>query len=146
MENAINPNDIAFIDVLKDASATAIYGSRGANGVVIISTKKGEEGKGKISFSSNFGIQQPTGMPVLLNASQYAALSNDMLRNAGMLPNPNWSDYESLGMGTDWIGELIAPAPMQNYSLSYSGGSQTNDYYVSGGYFDQKGLVRKCWI
>ena len=140
--NAINPNDIAFIDVLKDASATAIYGSRGANGVVIISTKKGEEGKGKISFSSNFGIQQPTGMPVLLNASQYAALSNDMLRNAGMLPNPNWSDYESLGMGTDWIGELIAPAPMQNYSLSYSGGSQTNDYYVSGGYFDQKGLVR----
>lgn len=140
--NALNPNDIETVDVLKDASATAIYGARGANGVVIISTKRGKAGKGQLSLSANYAVQEATGMPKLLNASQYAALSNEMLSNAGMTTNPAWTDPSSLGKGTDWMDALIGSAPMQNYSLSYSGGSDKNTYYVSGSFFDQEGLVR----
>lgn len=143
--NALNMNDIETVDVLKDASATAIYGARGANGVVIISTKKGKAGKGQISLSVNLASQEATGMPKLLNAAQYAALSNDMLTNASssaLSPNPAWSDPASLGAGTDWMNELISSAPMQNYTVSYSGGTENSNYYVSGGVFDQQGLVR----
>ena len=140
--NALNMNDIATVDILKDASATAIYGARGANGVVIITTKRGTEGKGVISFSANYAIQQATGMPDLLDAAQYATLNNEMLQNAGMTTNPLWSDPTTLGKGTDWMKELISSAAMQNYTVSYSGGSEKNNYYVSAGVFDQQGLVR----
>lgn len=140
--NALNPNDIETVDVLKDASATAIYGARGANGVIMITTKRGKKGESNISFSSNYSIQEAIGMPTLLNASQYVQLNNEMLQNAGMATNPAWADPSSLGKGTDWMGELIDLAPMQNYSLSYSGGSENSTYYVSGSVFDQEGLIR----
>lgn len=140
--NALNPNDIETVDVLKDASATAIYGARGANGVVMITTKRGKKGESNISFSSNYSIQEAIGMPTLLNASQYVQLNNEMLQNAGMATNPAWADPSSLSKGTDWMGELIDLAPMQNYSLSYSGGSENSTYYVSGSVFDQEGLIR----
>jgi TonB-linked SusC/RagA family outer membrane protein len=140
--NALNVNDIETVDVLKDASATAIYGARGANGVVMITTKRGKEGKGTFSLSANYAIQQATGMPKLLNAAQYAALSNEMLQQAGMNVNPAWKDPQKLGKGTNWMNLLIGDAPMQNYSLSYSGGSKNANYYVSGSVFDQEGLVR----
>ena len=88
--NSINMADVERVDVLKDASATAIYGSRGANGVVMVTTRKGESGKGKLSFSANWAVQNVTNQPEMLNASQYAAYSNDMLSAAGQTTNPLW--------------------------------------------------------
>lgn len=101
--NAINMADVDRVDVLKDASATAIYGSRGANGVVMITTRRGESGKGKLSFSGNWAIQQITNQPEMLNAQQYAAYSNDMLSAAGQATNPLWTDPNSLTQSTDWL-------------------------------------------
>lgn len=140
--NALNMNDVETVDVLKDASATAIYGSRGANGVVIISTKKGKSDQNSLSLSANYGIQEATSVPDLLNASEFAALHNEIMANAGMAQNPAWADPSSLGKGTDWLGELLGTAVIQNYSLSYSGGSEKSRYYVSGSVLDQDGIVR----
>lgn len=140
--NAINTADVERIDVLKDASATAIYGSRGANGVVMVTTKKGKEGKGRLAFATNMSFQNATKTPSLLNAAEYAALSNDMMANAGQQTNPDWADPAKLGKGTDWVDELLRTGYMQQYTLSYSGGSDKAHYYVSGGYLTQTGIVR----
>lgn len=139
--NTLNMADVERLDVLKDASATAIYGSRGANGVVMITTKKGKDGKGKLALSANLAIQNATKLPKLLNASQYAALSNDMMNNAGYNANPAWADPSSLGKGTDWVDELFRTGYMQNYTVSYSGGNDKSHYYVSGGFLNQSGIV-----
>lgn len=139
--NQLNMDDVENIQILKDASATAIYGSRGANGVVIVTTKKGTKGKGQINFSAYYGIQEATSLIDMLDASQFAAMHNEMMENAGMVKNPAYGDPESLGKGTDWLGALFSTAPMQNYSLSYSGGTDKNTYYVSANYFDQEGIV-----
>jgi len=140
--NALNAADIETVDILKDASATAIYGARGANGVVMVTTKKGKEGKGQFSVLSRFGVQEVTDVPKMLNASQYAALNNDMLSNAGMTTNPAWSDPTTLGKGTDWLGALFETANMQNHSLSFAGGNDKYHFYFSLGLFDQQGVVR----
>ena len=140
--NAINTADVERIDVLKDASATAIYGSRGANGVVMVTTKKGKEGKGRLAFATNVSFQNATKIPSLLNAAEYAALSNDMMANAGQQTNPDWASPAKLGKGTDWVDELLRTGYMQQYTLSYSGGSDKAHYYVSGGYLTQTGIVR----
>lgn len=139
--NALNQNDIESIDVLKDASATAIYGSRGANGVVMVTTKKGKAGEGKISVAANFSVQQKTSTPKLLNASQFASMHNEMMANAGKAQNPAFADPLSLGRGTDWLDTMFRTANMQNYSVSYSGGNEKSNYYVSGGVLDQEGIV-----
>lgn len=139
--NALNQNDIESVDVLKDASATAIYGSRGANGVVMVTTKKGKAGEGKISVAANFSVQQKTSTPKLLNASQFASMHNEMMANAGKAQNPAFADPLSLGRGTDWLDAMFRTANMQNYSVSYSGGNEKSNYYVSGGVLDQEGIV-----
>jgi TonB-linked SusC/RagA family outer membrane protein len=139
--NQINMDDVKSIQILKDASATAIYGARGANGVIIITTKTGSSGKGQINFNAYYGVQQATGMVDVLNAAEFATLHNEMMLNAGMELNPAFADPEILGEGTDWLGALFRTAPMQNYSLSYSGGNDKTSYYISGNYFDQKGIV-----
>ncbi|MFH0758428.1 MAG: TonB-dependent receptor [Bacteroidota bacterium] len=139
--NQINADDVESIQILKDASATAIYGARGANGVIILTTKSGSSGKGQIHFNAYYGVQEATGMVDVLNASEFAALHNDMMLRGGRELNPAYADAESLGEGTDWLGALFRTAPTQNYSLSYSGGSDKTSYYVSGNYFDQKGII-----
>lgn len=139
--NALNMADVERLDVLKDASATAIYGSRGAYGVVMITTKRGAEGKGKLSFSANYAIQNVTNMPDLLNAAQYAELSNDMMKNSGRNPNPEWANPASLGQGTDWMDALLGTGTMENYTVSYSGGGEKYNYYVSAGFLNQEGVV-----
>ena len=139
--NQINSDDVESIQVLKDASATAIYGARGANGVIIITTKTGSSGRGRINFNAYYGVQEATGMVDVLNAGEFASLHNDMMLNGGMELNPAYANPESLGKGTDWLGALFRTAPIQNYSLSYSGGSDKSSYYVSGNYFDQQGIV-----
>ena len=140
--SSLNMADVERLDVLKDASATAIYGSRGANGVVMITTKRGTEGKGKLAVSANYSFQNATNVPSLLNAAQYAELSNDMMVNSRRKPNPEWANPSELGAGTDWMDELLRTGVMQNYTVSYSGGNEKSHYYVSGGFLDQSGIVK----
>lgn len=136
---SINPDDIESIEVLKDASAAAIYGSRGANGVILITTKRGKEGKGKIDIDCYYGVQQVAHKLNLLNAAQFANLVNDAAINAGQVPvyvNP-----KNLGKGTDWQEALFRIAPIANYQVSFSGGTKKTKYAVSGAYFTQDGIV-----
>ncbi len=139
--NQLNKDDIESLQVLKDASATAIYGSRGANGVVIVTTKRGVNGQSQVNFNYSYGVQQATNMVKVLNASQFASLHNDILSNAGLMENPAFANPESLGVGTDWMGEFFRTAPVQNYSMSYSGSGEKTKYYLSGNYYDGQGIV-----
>lgn len=139
--NSLNPEDIESIDVLKDASATAIYGARGANGVVMITTRQGTKGDGVLSLSANFGIADATSVPQLLNASEYAALNNEMMSASGNTPNPLWTDPATLGEGTDWLDAMLRTAYSQHYTVSYSGGDERNSHYMSGSYASYDGII-----
>ncbi|WP_050022031.1 TonB-dependent receptor plug domain-containing protein [Chryseobacterium sp. P1-3] len=121
--NQINMSDVESINILKDASSTAIYGSRGANGVVIITTKRGAKG-GVLNFDTFTAVQSVANMPKFLDASQYAQLNNEMLTNAGLSTNPEFADPASLGKGTDWLKALFSPSIMSSYSLSYGDRSE----------------------
>ncbi|RYY22122.1 MAG: hypothetical protein EOP41_07570 [Sphingobacteriaceae bacterium] len=139
----INPSDIESMDVLKDASATAIYGSRGSNGVVIITTKKGRVGAPKINFDTYFGVQQlPNQIPVL-NLQQYAVFRNERDRIFFNIPRIEFQDPSILGRGTNWQDVIFKNAPMQNYNLSIGGGDARTTYQLSGGYFNQEGIAVK---
>lgn len=139
--NTLSPDDIASIEILKDASSAAIYGSRGANGVVLINTKRGTIGQNRLTFNSFAGQQKATSMVKLLDATQFTSLHNEMMANNGQPQNPAYADPIGLGNGTDWLGALFSPATIQNYSLAYSGGNAKSNYYVSGGMLDQEGIV-----
>lgn len=138
----LNSQDIESIEVLKDASATAIYGSRGANGVIIVTTKKGQRGEGT-TFNANVyhgrqEIMDPVG---LTNAQQYATLANELRENQGQPPafeNPN-----QFGDGTDWQEEVYRTAPIQNVQLSARGGTEDITYSFSGNYLREDGIMEK---
>lgn len=129
------PEDIASIEILKDASATAIYGSRGANGVVMITTKSGKSGKVRINLSSSYSGQKEIGRLDLLNARQFAEYINEAR-------NTNFFDLDQLDTDTDWQDLIFRPGYIQNHQLSVSGGSDKVQYYVSGVYFEQKGVIK----
>ncbi len=138
--NFLNPADIESIDILKDASATAIYGARGANGVVIITSKKGKVGQaGRIELTSFYGIQQETKRYDLLNAKEYAIIANEWLRNGGQEPYFNVDEVEN--PGTDWQDAVLRTAPIQDHTLTFSGGSEKTQYSVSGNYYGQDGIL-----
>ncbi len=136
--NSINASDIETVDVLKDASATAIYGARGANGVIMITTKRGKDEKNEFSYSGNYGIQSVTKLPDMLDASGYAALNNDMMKNNGQPTNPEWQDPASLGKGTDWMNALFEQSSLQNHTVSFAGGNSKSHHYLSLGVLDQR--------
>jgi len=134
--STINPQDVERVEVLKDASAAAIYGSRGANGVILITTKKGTvRDRAVISGSAYYGTQQIANHIDLLNAAEFASAYND-LRGQPYYPDP-----AALGEGTDWQDEIYRTAPIANYSLSANGGSEQYSYNFSANYFDQDGIV-----
>ncbi len=159
--STINPADIESIQVLKDASATAIYGSRGANGVVIITTKRGKLGKPTISFEHSTGIQELAKKVDLLTPRQYAeyvaegrdnawvfaggkATDANNLRSTATQVKPDFRNpgqFANEGYGTDWQDVIFQQGQVQNYQLSASGTSRDVGYYVSGGFFDQKGII-----
>ncbi|MEM6342257.1 MAG: TonB-dependent receptor [Bacteroidota bacterium] len=135
--NTINPSDIESIEVLKDASATAIYGARAANGVVLITTKRGKEGTSNISFESYFGIQQIGKKLPVMNLQQYAEYYNDI----SFEEIEEFERPELLGEGTDWQEAVFRNARMQNYQLTLSGGNKQTRYAMSGSYHQKEGIV-----
>lgn len=137
---SINPSDITSIEVLKDASATAIYGSRASNGVVIITTKRGEDGKAKIQYEGYMGWQQlPTRLSVM-NLKQYAEFYNVRAAIQGWGTREDYKHPELLTEGTDWQDELFQTAFMHNHAVNISGGNKDMHYSISGGYLDQDGV------
>jgi TonB-linked SusC/RagA family outer membrane protein len=156
--STLNPNDIESIQILKDAAAAAIYGSRGSNGVVIVTTRHGKPGKPRIQFDSYYGLQQVAHKIDMLDAAQYAAYNTEARNNGwvdhgGKAADPNslrpityqippfFANPDSLGKGTDWQSAVFQTAPMESYQLSASGGNENTQYLVSGGYFKQQGVV-----
>ncbi len=137
----LNPNDIESIDVLKDASATAIYGSRGANGVVIITTKKGKSGEAKINYDGYYGYQEQGKFLKMMNLPQYAQFENTLADEYGLNRRVEFADPGKLGPGTNWQDAIFRRANQNNHTLSFSGANGKTDYYVSGGYYDQDGTV-----
>lgn len=136
----INPADIASIEVLKDAASGAVYGARAANGVVLVTTKKGAVGKTRVSYDFSYGWQSAWKKRDMLNATQYGTLMNEAAAYAG--ESPVFSDVNSLGAGTDWQKALFNDnAPVQNHQLSISGASEKVNYYFSLGYYDQEGII-----
>lgn len=139
--STINPADIVSIDVLKDASATAIYGSRGANGVIIITTKRGQEGQAKISYNSYYGLQMLPNKLEMMDLPQYADYQAQVSTDIERQLNQRFMDPSLLGPGTDWQDEIFRQAGSQSHQLSVNGGSERTKYAVSGGYFQQDGIV-----
>lgn len=139
--NQLNMNDVESLQVLKDASSTAIYGSRGANGVVIITTKRGTVGKSTLSLDVSSGISEATDVLQVLNASQFASLHNDILNNADLTPNPAFQNPATLGVGTNWVDAFFRKGIQNNYTLSYSSGNEKSKVYTSLNVFDQKGII-----
>lgn len=142
--STINPADIESIEVLKDASATAIYGSRGANGVVIITTKKGTKGQDNISYQGYFGFQNISKKLNLMNASEWASLRNDVQASIGQAPSFTDAQIEAFKTSGNYDWQSAAfrrAAPVQSHNLSFSGGDERSRYSISAGYFDQEGIV-----
>jgi len=137
----LNPNDIESIDILKDASASAIYGSRGANGVVIITTKRGKSGNAKITYDGFVGLQQQGKFLEVDNLQQYAALENRLATAFGIQPRGEFSNPSILGPGTNWQKAIFRTAAEQSHNVAVSGGTDKSDYYLSTGYFKQDGTV-----
>ena len=137
----INPSDIENIEILKDASATAIYGSHGANGVVIITTRRGKKGTDEVNYSGYYGAQSAVRKIGLLNGSQWASLVNDINVSDGVSKTYSDSAVAAFGKGSDWQSAGIRHGGIQNHELSISGGDEKSKYLLSGNYFDQDGIL-----
>jgi len=140
---SLNPSDIETIDVLKDASATAIYGSKGANGVVIITTKKGKAGQNIVSYEGYYGQQEIIRtIDVLTSSKAWAQLKNDALVNAGKPAFYTQEQIDALGEGTDWQKAAFKKAPLQSHQFNISGGDEKTRYAIALNYFKQDGIIR----
>ncbi|MGA0555485.1 SusC/RagA family TonB-linked outer membrane protein [Larkinella sp. VNQ87] len=133
--STINPNDIESVEILKDASASAIYGSRAANGVVLITTKRGRTGATRVTFDSYYGTQRAAKKLDVLNAAEFAQLENEVFKN-NAYPNPS-----SLGQGVNWQDVIFRDAPIQNHQLSVNGGTEKTQLALSANYFNQDGII-----
>lgn len=141
--SSINPADIEAIEILKDASATAIYGSRGANGVILITTKSGKAEKMKVSYSGSIGIQSPSNKLKLLNAADYKRVLNEIIDAGGDSEASRVGDIANGGAGTDWQNEVTQQnAITHEHQLSFSGGNSKTFYYTSFNYVNQEGIVK----
>lgn len=148
--SGLNPQDIATIDVLKDASSAAVYGSRAANGVIIVTTKRGKTGKPSVNFNMYYGIQSWTRRPKLMNGEKYNQFRKDQKiadggsgvdLNVEYLLLPKEFEAYQAGSEIDWLDEITQYAPTQNYQLSVSGANEKINYYVSANYLNQKGIT-----
>ncbi len=142
---SISPTDIESIEVLKDAAATAIYGSRGANGVILVTTKKGRAGHVQLSYDGSFGAQNVLKQIDVLNAHDFAVLRNEALYDAnpglGAYQYRTKAEIDQLGDGTNWQKEAFQSGKVYNQQLSLSGGAEKIQYYLGANYFDQDGII-----
>ena len=137
--NSLNPADIESIEILKDASATAIYGSRGANGVVLITTRRGKDGKLKVEYNGTHGVQKVANTQRFLTGTEYTDVINSII-DLGKLSTPKVTGTNA---NTDWQSLLLRDAPIQSHDLSFSGAGGNTRYYISAGYFNQDGIMLK---
>lgn len=138
----LNPNDIESINVLKDAASSAIYGSRGANGVVLITTRTGKyKQDGLIEYTGYYGMQDAWKKTNLLSAREYAIIQNEAHIAAGKTPPVEFANPDALGEGTDWLDAIFQPAPVMSHQLTLTGGSDRSAYGASANYFGQEGIV-----
>ncbi len=133
--STINPSDIESVEVLKDASATAIYGSRGANGVVLITTKRGQSGATRVTYDGYYGVQEVTKTLDVLSASEFAQLENEIYKTAV------YADPAAEGQGVNYQDLIFRKAPIQNHQLSISGGNDKTQLALSTNYFNQDGII-----
>ncbi|MFB2119111.1 TonB-dependent receptor [Parapedobacter sp. 2B3] len=140
--NSLNPADIEKIDVLKDASATAIYGSRGSNGVIIVTTRQGTPGKNRIAYDGYVGMKTPTNLPDMMDGPQFVANFNEILKNGG---NRYFDEKEQQnianGTYTDWIDLLLQNGMQSSHNVSLSGGGENSRHFFSAGYLKEEGNV-----
>jgi len=143
----INPNDIESIEFLKDAAATSIYGSRGANGVVLITTKSGREGKSEITFSANTGIHRVANQWEMMNANEFSNLLYDAYERGGidmqnLAFNPSGQQAIPAEYNTQWLDEIMRTGQIQDYNISFSGGNSNSNFSGSVGYLDNQGIIK----
>ena len=139
--SSINPSDVVSMEILKDASATAIYGSRASNGVVLITTKQGQAGKTRITYEGYYGLQQLPKKLGVMNLREYAEYQNLRAEVIGFGERAEFADISLLGEGTDWQGEIFQNASMHNHQLNISGGNDNVKYSLSAGYLQQEGIA-----
>ena len=139
--SSINPSDILSMDILKDASATAIYGSRAANGVIMITTKRGQKGESKITYNGYSGWQEMPQKLDLMNLQQYAIHKNARTDASIVMPDDSFVRPDLLGVGTDWQKELFSQALMSSHNLSITGGNDQTTYAIGAGYLNQDGIA-----
>ena len=155
--NGLDPNEIESVSILKDASATAIYGVRGANGVILITTRKGQKGKPHLSYSGNFAVQSPTALPHYLNSAEYCEMYNEALKNdaytkgTSYVPRFTEADIQLYRDGTDpimhpstdWVGKFLRKASLRTqHNFNISGGTDRMKYFISAGFFNQGGMYK----
>lgn len=138
---SLNPADIESVQILKDGASTAIYGSRAANGIIMITTKKAKAGEASFNYSFFYGQQQPWRVPELLNASQYVELTREKYQNGNSTLPVGFPDQNNIPNNTNWMETLIEPASTQTHQLSVSKGSDKSSLFASFSYFDQKGII-----
>ena len=140
--STINPADIVSMEILKDASATAIYGAQGANGVVLITTKRGKAGEAKISYEGMAAVSRQTTRLDLMNLREFAQYYNDLVATGELnTVDPIYATPSLLGVGTNWQNAIFRTALQHQHQLSVSGGNETVQYYISGNYMDQQGTL-----
>ncbi|MBO5498018.1 MAG: TonB-dependent receptor [Bacteroidales bacterium] len=140
--STINPADIVSMEILKDASATAIYGAQGANGVILITTKRGKAGEAKFTYDGMFAVSQQNVRVDMMNLREYAEFYNEMIRiGEEYETNPYYADPSLLGVGTNWQDAVFQTALQHQHQISASGGTDKVQYYVSGSYMDQEGTI-----
>lgn len=146
--NMFSTNDIESIEVLKDGAAAAIYGARAANGVIVITTKRGKSGKPRFSFNTSAGFSEVNRLPELLNSEEYMRIRNEAIQNANVLRDPpRQLDTFNLAMldtlpNVNWLDQVFNAAPIQRYSLSATGGGESSSYFIQGEFLDQEGTFR----
>ncbi|MEL7247179.1 MAG: TonB-dependent receptor [Bacteroidota bacterium] len=141
--NTINPSDIESIEILKDASATAIYGARGANGVVLITTKSGNADRRSVNFDSYVGVSSIFRVPETLSTQEYISEMNELATARGEAPLFTDEQAAEIGEGTDWVDLVTRDAITQNHNLSFNGGLGKSRYFVSMNYLNQEGVIRR---
>lgn len=137
----LNNADIESIEILKDASATAIYGSRGANGVVLITTKSGKAGQTTVDYDGYYGWQTIRKKIDMMNAREYAEFYNEQAANDNLAPHFTQEEINALGEGTDWQDVVLKTAPIQNHAITVTGGSEKTKFSLSGSNFNQGGII-----